>query len=108
MISFEEFKKIELRIAEVSTAERIENSDKLLRLEVSLGEEQRQIIAGIGQSYRPEDLVHKKIIIVANLEPRTLMSLESQGMILAARDQEGAPVILELENNKVASGTLIT
>ena len=93
MISIDDFKKVELRVAKVLEAGRVEGSDKLLKLKVDIGTEQRQIIAGIGKSYQPEDLITKEIIIVANLEPRSLMGLESQGMLLAANDENG-PVIL--------------
>ncbi|MFA5737016.1 MAG: methionine--tRNA ligase subunit beta [Candidatus Paceibacterota bacterium] len=108
MISFDEFKKVELKIAEVLATSRVEGSDKLLRLEVSLGEEQRQIIAGIGKNYGPEDLVGKKIVVVTNLEPRSLMGLESQGMVLAVLNQENKPTILVPENKNINPGTLIT
>ena len=92
-ISYDEFKKVELRVAKVLMAERIEGSDKLLRLDVSIGEETRQIIGGIGKIYSPEEIVGKQIVIVANLEPRKLMGLESQGMLLAA-DDDGKPTLL--------------
>ena len=104
-INFDDFKKVELRVVEILSAERVGGSDKLLKLQVSLGDSQRQIIAGIGKAYAPEDLVppasaeapasRRKIVIVANLEPRQLMGLESQGMILAAKDNEGRPVLLK-------------
>lgn len=103
MISFEDFKKAELRIAKVITAERVEGSDKLLRLTVSLGEEERQIVAGIGKAYAPEALISKEIVIVTNLEPRKLMGLESQGMLLAASD-DGVPVLL-VPDKDVRPGT---
>ena len=93
MISFDDFKKIELRIAQILSAERVEGSDKLLKLRVSLGAEERQIVAGIGKKYEPEALVGRQIVIVANLEPRTLMGLESEGMLLAA-DSPNGPVLL--------------
>ena len=92
-IKFEDFQKVELKIAKVLEAGRVEGSDKLLKLKVSLGEEERQIIAGIGKSYEPDFLIGKEIAIVANLEPRMLMGLESQGMILAAKGEAG-PVVL--------------
>lgn len=92
-ILYEEFKKADLRVARILAAERVDGSDKLLKLEVSLGEEKRQIISGIGKIYVPEEVVGKDIVIVANLEPRKLMGLESQGMLLAA-DDEGMPVLL--------------
>ena|SRR3989344_3423810 len=93
MINYEQFSQTELRVAEVKTAERVAGSDKLLKLMISLGDEERQIIAGIGKVYEPENLIGKQIIIVANLEPRQLMGLESQGMLLAA-DSEAGPVLL--------------
>ncbi|HNZ55160.1 MAG TPA: methionine--tRNA ligase subunit beta [Candidatus Paceibacterota bacterium] len=108
MISFEEFKKVELRVAEILAAGRVEGSDKLLKLKASLGEDERQIIAGIGKNYEPEGLVGKKVIIVANLEPRSLLGLESQGMILATSNEEGRSTILTPESDNVAPGTLIT
>ena len=108
MISFDKFKKVELKVAEILAVSRIEGSDKLLKLKVSLGEEERQIIAGLGKSYEPEDLVGKKIVIVANLEPRSLMGLDSQGMVLAVANEEGQPIILKPESNNIIPGTLIT
>ncbi len=92
-ISYDEFKKADLRVAKVMIAERVTGSDKLIKLDVSIGAEARQIIAGIGKAYEPEELVGKNIVIVANLEPRKLMGLESQGMLLAA-DDKGAPILL--------------
>ena len=105
MINFEEFKKVELKVARVVEAERVEGSDKLLKLQVSLGEERRQILAGIGKKYSPESVIGKEIIIVANLEPRTLMGLESQGMLLAAGDESG-PVLL-VPDSEVSPGAEI-
>src|SRR3990167_1538258 len=99
----DDFKKVELKIANVISAERVEGSDKLLKLEVGLGEEKRQIIAGIGKVYNPEDLVGKEIVIVANLEPRSLMGLESQGMVLAANAESG-PVLI-MPDKEVVPGT---
>ncbi|PIR42130.1 MAG: methionine--tRNA ligase subunit beta [Candidatus Yanofskybacteria bacterium CG10_big_fil_rev_8_21_14_0_10_37_15] len=103
MITIEDFKKIDLKVAKIVEAERVEGSDKLLKLKVDIGEEQRQIIAGIGKSYQPEDLVLKKIIIVANLEPRNLMGMESNGMLLAANDDNGS--IILVPEKDVPSGT---
>jgi len=94
MINYDDFRKTELRTAKIEAAERVEGSDKLLKLQVSLGEEKRQIVAGIGKKYEPENLVGKTIIIVANLEPRSLMGLESQGMLLAASNETEGPVLL--------------
>ena len=105
MINYEQFAQTELRVATVLSAERVEGSEKLLRLRVSLGEEERQIIAGIGKKYVPEELIGKQIIIVANLEPRMLMGLESQGMLLAADSPDG-PIIL-MPQKEAPSGTKI-
>lgn len=96
MINFEDFKKVDLRVGKVISAERIKGSDKLLKLQVNIGEEERQILAGIGKNHEPEDLVNKEIIIVVNLEPRMMMGLESQGMLLAASD-DGGPILLTTE-----------
>ncbi|MGH7231999.1 MAG: methionine--tRNA ligase [Nitrospiraceae bacterium] len=87
-ITIEEFQKIQLKVATVLAAERVPRSDKLLKLRVDLGNEQRQIVAGIGKKYEPEPLVGKTIVIVANLKPAKLMGIESQGMVLAAGDKE--------------------
>jgi methionine--tRNA ligase beta chain len=105
MISFDEFKKLDLRVAKVIRAEKIEGSKNLLRLEIDLGSEKRQIIAGISQFYEPEDLIGKEIVVVANLEPKKLMGIESQGMLLAA-EKDGEPVILVPEK-EVPPGTTI-
>jgi methionyl-tRNA synthetase len=77
----------------VKVAEKVKGADKLLRLEVDLGYEQRQILAGIAKAYDPEKLVGRKIVIVANLQPRKLRGLESNGMLLAASLDEGQPVL---------------
>ncbi|MBX4211587.1 MAG: methionine--tRNA ligase subunit beta [Candidatus Yanofskybacteria bacterium] len=103
-IPFDEFKKVELKVAKVVSAERVEGSEKLLKLQVDIGEP-RQIIAGIGTAYEPDQLVGREIIIVANLEPRILMGLESQGMLLAANDENG-PVVL-MPEKEVPPGTEI-
>jgi len=92
-ISIDDFTKVELRVAQILVAERIPKADKLLRLEVDLGYEKRQILAGIAQYYEPEKLVGRKIVIVANLAPRKMRGLESNGMLLAASLPDGAPVL---------------
>jgi methionyl-tRNA synthetase len=92
-ISIDDFAKVELRVAQIKVAERVPKADKLLRLEVDLGYEQRQIVAGIAEAYAPESLVGRKIVIVANLTPRKLRGLESNGMLLAASLEGGKPVL---------------
>lgn len=96
-ITIDEFVKVQLKTAKVLSAERVPKSEKLLKLQVSLGTEQRQIVAGIGKKYEPDQLVGKTIIIVANLKPAKLMGIESQGMVLAAGDSDvrGLATILE-------------
>src|ERR1700752_2640890 len=86
-ISIDDFRKIELKVATIKSAEAHPNADKLLVLQIDLGGEQRQICAGIRNSYTPEELVGKQIIVVANLETAKLRGLESQGMLLAASDE---------------------
>ena len=95
MIPYSDFQKLDLRVGKVISAERVHGSEKLLKLMVDLGAEigERQIIAGVGKVYSPEDMAGLEIIIVANLEPRSLMGLESQGMLLAADDESG-PILL--------------
>jgi methionyl-tRNA synthetase len=92
-ISFEDFKKVDLRTAKILKAEKLEGSEKLVKLEVDLGQEKKQILAGIQKYYPVEDLINKTIIVVANLEPKKLAGVESQGMLLAA-SVDGEPVLL--------------
>jgi methionyl-tRNA synthetase len=92
-ITIDDFIKIELRVAQIIVAERIPKADKLLRLEVDLGYEKRQILAGIAEYYEPEKLIGRKIVIVANLAPRKMRGLESHGMLLAASLEGGVPAL---------------
>jgi methionyl-tRNA synthetase len=92
-INIDDFVKVDLRVAQILVAERVPKADKLLRLEVDLGYEKRQILAGIAQYYEPEKLIGRKIVIVVNLAPRKMRGLESNGMLLAASLPDGAPVL---------------
>jgi methionyl-tRNA synthetase len=94
-IEIDDFAKVDLRVGQVLSAERLPKSDKLLLLKIDLGEEQpRQVLAGIAQYYEPEKLIGRKVVIVANLKPRKLRGFESQGMVVAASyGEEGKPVI---------------
>ena len=92
-ITIDDFVKVDLRVAQILVAERVPKADKLLRLEVDLGYEKRQILAGIAQYYEPEKLIGRKIVLVANLAPRKMRGLESNGMLLAASLDDGAPVL---------------
>lgn len=94
MITYDDFAKLELRVADVTAAQRVEKSDKLIKMQLDLGElGTRQIVSGIGKVYTPEELIDTQIIIIANLEPRMLMGLESAGMLLAAGGPEGASLL---------------
>ncbi|PIY94557.1 MAG: hypothetical protein COY68_01620 [Candidatus Levybacteria bacterium CG_4_10_14_0_8_um_filter_35_23] len=105
-ITFEEFKKIEIRIGKILTCEKVENADKLLKLEVDFGPEvgKRQILSGIAEWYKPEDLIDKKLPFVVNLEPRKIRGLESAGMLFAV-DGQDKPVLL-LPSEDVVEGSL--
>jgi methionyl-tRNA synthetase len=92
-ISIDDFAKVEMRVGQVKVAEKVKGADKLLRLEVDLGTEIRQVVAGIAEAYAPETLVGRKVVIVANLAPRKLRGLESNGMIVAASAEGGKPVL---------------
>ncbi|HNU76538.1 MAG TPA: methionine--tRNA ligase subunit beta [bacterium] len=106
LIKFDDFSKVDMRIGYVESAEEIEGSDKLIKMQVDFGDMgKRQILAGIKSNYTPADLVGKKLPFVVNIEPRKIMGNESQGMILAA-DFEDKPVIFHLEKD-VSNGTLI-
>lgn len=105
-ISFDEFKKVELRSATILEAERVEGTDKLMKLQLDLGDEKRQIVAGIAEVYRPDTLVGKNIVIVANLAPVTLRGVESNGMLLAA-NTGGKPELVTFDRI-VKPGTPIT
>ncbi len=102
-IGIEDFLKIDLRLAKVISAEKVEGSEKLLKLKLSLGDEERTVVAGIAKFYSPEELVGKKILIVANLKPRKIFGIESQGMILAVSDGENMSVLVP--DRDVAEGS---
>ncbi|MCZ6633152.1 MAG: methionine--tRNA ligase [bacterium] len=102
VVSFQEFQKLKLRVARIQAAERVEGTDRLLKLQISLGEEKRQIVAGIAQYYEPETLVGKQIVVVANLEPATIRGVESQGMLLAA--SEGDSLALLQPESEIPDG----
>lgn len=93
MITIDDFRKVELKVATVKSAEPHPNADRLLVLRVDLGEEERQICAGIRSHYAPEDLVGKQIVVIANLETAMLRGMESQGMLLAASDDDRVIVL---------------
>ncbi|HVT87000.1 MAG TPA: methionine--tRNA ligase [Chitinophagaceae bacterium] len=98
-IQYDDFAKLELRAGTVTTCEKVEKADKLLKLEVDLGSEKRTIVSGIAQHYKPEEIVGKQVIVVVNLAPRKMRGIESQGMILTAEDKSGKLYLLKPENN---------
>jgi methionyl-tRNA synthetase len=92
-IGIEDFAKVEMRVGQVKTAERVAGADRLLQLQVDIGDEVRQIVAGLALAYKPEELVGRKVVVVTNLQPRKLRGVESNGMIVAASTPDGAPVL---------------
>lgn len=104
-ITFDDFAKIKLRVGRVLEASEHPNADKLLVLKVDLGDEQRQIVAGLKAFYDPESLVGKNLIIVANLAPRKMRGLESQGMLLAASTDDHSQVIIVTTDTDIAPGS---
>ncbi len=106
LISIEDFKKIDLRTARIVEAEKVNKSDKLLKLIVDIGNEKRQVIAGIAQHYKAEELIGKTIVLVANLQPAKLMGQDSNGMILAASDDSGKLVLVGF-NDDILPGSII-
>ena len=96
LVSIEDFIKLDLRVAEITAAEKLEKSNKLMKLQVTLGEElgKRQILAGIAKHYPAEELIGKKIVVIANLQPAKLAGEESQGMLMAADGAEGEVILM--------------
>lgn len=107
-ISIEDFISIELRVGKVQSCEKVPKSRKLLKMEIDLGKETRQILAGLSQHYLPEEMVGRRVVVVANLKPATLMGLESQGMVLAADPggDGGVPALVSAPEG-VALGTRV-
>jgi methionyl-tRNA synthetase len=104
-IAIDDFVKIDLRVAQIVVAERIPKADKLLRLEVDLGYEKRQILSGIAEWYTPEELIGRKIVVIANLAPRKMRGLESHGMLLAASHGENGKPVLATFGEDIALGS---
>jgi methionyl-tRNA synthetase len=104
-ISYKDFQRMDLRVAEVLRAQRVEGADKLLQLQVDLGDETRTIVAGIAQQYTPEELVGRRIVVVANLEPANIRGIESKGMLLAAGEE--VPLALLTLDRDAPPGTIV-
>jgi methionine--tRNA ligase beta chain len=93
LVKFEEFDRMDLRVGKIVSAERVEGSDKLLKMQIDLGEEKRQVVAGIGKKYEPGELLDKSVAVIINLEPREMMGLKSEAMILAVKDENNLSVL---------------
>ena len=107
-MTIDEFQKVDLRVGKIVSAERVEGSEKLLKLHVDIGEENlRQILSGIAKAYTPEEMIEKEVIVIVNLDPRMMMGMESQGMLLAAHGENGEPVLLGVER-EVQPGSKVT
>ena len=107
MITIEQFRTLELRVATVRAAEPHPNADRLLVLRVDVGGEERQLVAGIRAHYDPAVLIGRQVIVVANLEPAKLRGVESQGMVLAAWDEAGGRVVLVRPEDEVPPGAVV-
>lgn len=105
MINYEEFKKMELKIATIKEVKPHPQADKLFVLTIDIGGATRQLVAGIRQFYSVEGLVNKQIVVVANLEPAIIRGIESQGMLLAATDEKGISVLIP--DRRVQEGSLV-
>lgn len=105
MINIDDFHKLELKVGTVLSAEEIEGSEKLIKLQIDLGEENpRQVLTGMKMWYTPEEFVGKQLVIIANLEPRMMMGFESQGMVLAAEGEDKPILLHPSQNVKPGSG----
>jgi len=104
MITIEEFQRIELRVATILSAERVPGTEKLLKLQIDLGSENRQLVAGIAKHYTPEELIGKQIVVVTNLQPAVIRGIESQGMLLAASTDDSSQIALVTLQRPVPNG----
>jgi len=105
IVEMSEFARLDLRIGRIERAERLKGSKKLVRLEVDIGSETRQLVAGIAEDYKPEELVGRLVVVVVNLKPVKLMGVESRGMILAV-DVDGKPILLQ-PDKEVPAGSRV-
>jgi methionine--tRNA ligase beta chain len=106
-VTFDDFKKLDLRVAEIKACEDVKGADRLYHLTIDLGEE-RHIVAGIKAHYGQEELIGKKIIIIANLEPRTIRGITSHGMLLAASEADKSAVVLITPDRDIPNGSTVS
>ncbi|MBM3284930.1 MAG: methionine--tRNA ligase subunit beta, partial [Candidatus Aminicenantes bacterium] len=105
IISFDEFKRMDLRVGEILQAERVAGTDKLLKLEVDIGGEKRTMVAGVADTYSPEELIGKKLVVIVNLKPVVIRGIESQAMLLAA--ESGGKAIIPFFDREVPAGAKV-
>ncbi|MFA6431476.1 MAG: methionine--tRNA ligase subunit beta [Candidatus Margulisiibacteriota bacterium] len=106
-ITFDDFKKLDIRVAEIMEASVIEGADRIFKLRINLGSEEREIVAGIKQHYNAEELIGKKIAVLANLEPRFIRGINSHGMLLAASTEDKGQVTVLTPDRNIANGSKI-
>lgn len=107
MISLDEFKRVELRVGEIVSAESIRGSERLLRVTVDLGDERRSVVAGLARSYAPDELRGLRVVVVTNLAPARIRGVESQGMLLGVGCEEEKAIALLTVNRSVPNGALV-
>jgi methionyl-tRNA synthetase len=105
-INYDDFSKLDMRVGEIKSAEMIPKSNKLLKLSVDIGLEIRTVLSGIAQQYAPEEIIGKKVILLSNLQPRKMMGIESQGMILMSEDRDGKILFLTPDGNTENGSTI--
>ena len=105
MVTYEEFKKLEIKVARIKEVSEHPNADRLYVLKVDLGGTEKQLVAGIRQFYKPEDLLGKEVVVIDNLEPALIRGVESQGMLLAASDESGISIIAP--HREVKEGSIV-
>lgn len=108
MASYEDFEKLDIRVAKVLEAEPVEGAKKLYKLKIRMGVEERTLVAGIAEQYSPDEVLGKKILVIANLDPRTIRGIESQGMLLAAVSEGGKQVVLCTVDGDIEDGAKIS
>ncbi len=107
MISYDDFKKLDIRVGTIVKVENVEGADKLYRLTVDIGVEKRTIASGIKEHYKPDELMNKQIIVLTNLEPKVIRGVESNGMLLAAWDEKKNKLVFLTPKKKMANGTKV-
>jgi methionyl-tRNA synthetase len=107
MITIDDFRKIDLRVAQITSVEKIQKSEKLLKVKVDLGYEERTLIAGLGSAYKPEELVGLQVIVVANLQPAIIKGIESNGMMLGVGCSDRNQIALLTLNKETSSGSRV-